>query len=609
MLGALNSLLQGSRSLRRTLIWLYSMVMVLLVTSVTVFAYLTHRSSVEVHATRVLWETSQRISEVFEDYLAKVDLMLNVAYPLDVGAAPDLNDETARTALVERFWQATGLFPAPYDHLFFGTQNGQLISISHQGGPANLIVRWDLLHRSTYYRDAATKSWELETDREAYPNDVRALPWFLAGRRNARLTWTAPYLSLLEHELVVARVRSISSPKGQPDAVIGAEIPLKALDDFTRQLHISPSGLAFVVEPNGAMIASTDQESVTGEIYRRYAQDYPVQTIREVFQEVSRQYDLAQLQPDSPEQIAMNLHGQRYNVFFRALLVGDGLRWVVVTAAPLSDFSSELSFYLLIGGGILLILGGSLLLSSRIANWITYDIRRLSNSVRLLGEGGTSIDFQVNRQDEIGQLSKALQQMHSDLNTDPLTGLCSRSGLLRQLEQAVRRQRDGASGFALLFMDLNGFKAINDTYGHDAGDLALIEVAERLRSAVRQGDLVARLSGDEFVAVLWRVEDEEVAGRVSQQIIKQLCGPLSHINGAFHGEQVRIGTAIGLAICPQDGSDVETLLHVADQAMYEHKLTLKRQEADELAEQRPQRHNPLVACPSLNLDDPMTETL
>lgn len=590
MLGALNSLLQGSRSLRRTLVWLYSMVMVLLVASVTVFAFLTHRSSVEVHATRVLWETSQRISEVFEDYLAKVDLMLNVAYPLDVEAAPDLNDEAARTALVERFWQATGLFPAPYDHLFFGTQNGQLISISHQGGPANLIVRWDLLHRSTYYRDAATKSWELETDHEAYPNDVRALPWFLAGRRNVRLTWTAPYLSLLEHELVVARVRSISRPKSQSDAVIGSEIPLKALDDFTRQLHISPSGLAFVVEPNGAMIASTDQESVTGEIYRRYAQDYPVQTIREVFQAVSRKYDLAQLQPDSPQQMAMNLHGQRYNVFVRSLQVGDGLRWVVVTAAPLSDFSSELSFYLLIGGGILLILGGSLLLSSRIANWITFDIRRLSNAVRLLGEGGTSIDFQVNRQDEIGQLSKALQQMHSDLNTDPLTGLCSRSGLLRQLEQAVRRQRDGASGFALLFMDLNGFKAINDTYGHDAGDLALIEVAERLRGAVRQGDLVARLSGDEFVAVLWRVEEEEVAARVSQQIIETLCAPLIRISGATHGEPVSIGTAIGLAICPRDGRDIETLLHVADHAMYEHKVSLKRQDTGQ--------HNNLVPSAS-----------
>jgi len=79
MLGPLNSLLQDSQSLRRTQVRLYSMVMVLLVASVTVFAYLPHRSSVKVHATRVLWETSQRISEVFEDYLAKVDLMLNAA--------------------------------------------------------------------------------------------------------------------------------------------------------------------------------------------------------------------------------------------------------------------------------------------------------------------------------------------------------------------------------------------------------------------------------------------------------------------------------------------------------------------------------------------------
>lgn len=529
------------------------------------------------HATRVLWENSQRISKVFEDYLAKIDLMLNVAYPGDSTSIPDLEDEAARDALVERFWQATSLFPAPYDHLFFGTQNGQLISISHRGTAANLIVRWDLLHRSTFHRDIPSNSWRVEADREAYPNDVRALPWYLVGRRNAQLTWTAPYLSLLEHELVVARVRSVGAAQNQSAAVIGAEIPLKALDDFTRLLHISPRGLAFVMEPNGAMIASTDQESVTNAVFRRYAQDYPVQDIREIFQALSRHHDLNRLNPEAPEQLTMPLHGETYKVFVRTLQVGEGLHWVVVTAAPLSDFSSEMNFYLLLlGVGILLILGGSLLLSSRIANWITYDIHRLSKVVRQLGEGGTSIDFRIDRQDEIGQLAKALQQMHADLNTDPLTGLCSRSGLLRQLELAIRRQREGASGFAVLFLDLNGFKAINDTYGHDAGDQALIEVAGRLRDAVRQGDLVARMSGDEFVAVLWRVEDEEVAQRVSHHISEALLAPLQQISAAPGNTPIVIGTAIGLAICPRDGEDVETLLHVADQAMYEHKVSLKR---------------------------------
>jgi len=580
MFGALNALLHRSRSLRHTLTLLYAMVMVLMVGAVSAFAYLSHQSSVEVHATRVLWENSQRISEVFEDYLAKIDLMLNVAYPRDTEAVTDLADEAARTRLVERFWLATGLFPAPYDHLFYGTQNGQVISISHRGPAADLIVRWDLLHRSTYRRDGPAGPWRTEADHEAYPNDVRALPWYLAGRRNDRLTWTAPYLSLLEHELVVARVRGIKDARGQPEAVIGAEISLKALDDFTRQLQISPHGLAFVMESNGAMIASTDQESISSEVFRRYAQDYPVRNVRDIYQALSRRLDLGQLQPGAPTQLQVSLSDGTYNIFVRPLQVGEGLRWIVVTAAPLSDFSSEMNFYLLLlGGGILLILGGSLLLSGRIAGWITHDIRRLSTAVRKLGEGGASIDFQIERQDEIGQLGKALQQMHADLNTDPLTGLCSRTGLLRQLELAVRRQREGASGFALLFLDLNGFKAINDSHGHDAGDQALMEVAERLQAGVRQGDLVARLSGDEFVAVLWRVEDEEIVARVSRQIGETLRPPLQRLGGLPGNPQIAVGAAIGTALCPRDGQDVETLLHIADQAMYRDKAMLKHRAA------------------------------
>jgi GGDEF domain-containing protein len=233
--------------------------------------------------------------------------------------------------------------------------------------------------------------------------------------------------------------------------------------------------------------------------------------------------------PGEARAFGMRLDGAPYPVYVQVLHVGHGLNWLVVTAAPLSDFAGEMNLHLLmLAVGLALVLIGALLLSWRIAAWITRDVSSLSAAVRQLGEGGVNIDFTVERHDEIGQLGDALHQMHAALNNDPLTGLCSRVGLTRNLERAIARQ--GAS-FSLLFIDLNGFKAINDTYGHDAGDQALIEVAERLRSAVRQGDLVARLSGDEFVVVLWRVDSDAVAAQVAGEYPPR-CNP--GCNGCGH---------------------------------------------------------------------------
>lgn len=577
MLPLINRLLYRSRSLRHTLTLLYAAVVLLVVGAFSLFAYMTHRSTLEVHATQVLWENSQRISQVFEDYLAKLDVMLGVAYPAGAAPVTDLSDKAARDALVQRFDQATGLFSAPYNSLYYGNQRGQVIKLDNHGASADLLVRTDLGHRQRYRRDTPAGPWRLASE-EDYPNDVRNMPWYLAGHQHAQLTWTTPYLSLLGRELVVARVRGINIDDPQNSAVVAAEIPLKALDDFTQSLRISEHGVALVVEPNGAMIASTDQQSVTGDVFRRFAQDYPVQTPREIYRAISQRVDLGSLRGDASDLFALQLNGKVYNVFVRPLNVGNGLHWIVVTAAPLSDFAGEMNFYLLLlGGGVLLILAGALLLSSCIARWITHDLRRLSNAVRKLGEGGTSIDFTIDRRDEIGQLGTALQQMHADLNTDQLTGLCSRAGLLRQLELAILRRHSGGAGFAVLFLDLNGFKTINDTYGHEAGDQALIEVGERLRDAVRLGDLVARLSGDEFVLVLWRVEDDEVVERVRRQVAEKMREPLQRVQRFSGAQRVLIGTAIGIALCPRDGEDVQTLMKVADQAMYRNKSASKTQ--------------------------------
>jgi diguanylate cyclase (GGDEF)-like protein len=154
---------------------------------------------------------------------------------------------------------------------------------------------------------------------------------------------------------------------------------------------------------------------------------------------------------------------------------------------------------------------------------------------------------------------------------DALTGLANRLLLHAHLDQAFKRTRRSGEQFALMMIDLDGFKPINDAHGHDAGDQVLREVAARLSAGVRETDLVARLGGDEFVAVLESVNEPDAAFQVGQKLIDDIGKPLSLTSGAT----VHVGASIGLALSDPTTSTSDDLLRVADEAMYDAKAAGK----------------------------------
>ncbi len=154
---------------------------------------------------------------------------------------------------------------------------------------------------------------------------------------------------------------------------------------------------------------------------------------------------------------------------------------------------------------------------------------------------------------------------------DPLTHLPNRISLNDLIEQALQRTLEHGECFALLFLDLDGFKQVNDSCGHDAGDELLQRVAERLKRTVRETDTVARLGGDEFVVLLRDIESSERAQQVAADIIAQITAPF-----AVRGTELRIGTSIGIALHPGHGDSRESLLRAADEAMYQAKAAGKR---------------------------------
>ena len=168
---------------------------------------------------------------------------------------------------------------------------------------------------------------------------------------------------------------------------------------------------------------------------------------------------------------------------------------------------------------------------------------------------------------DITDRKKAEHELERQALHDPLTSLPNRSLFLDRLEQGLRTARRVATPLALLVMDLDRFKEINDTFGHRAGDLLINQVAERIRSDLRETDTVARLGGDEF-AILLPGADQDGAWRVAQKIITALQRPFE-----IEGDAHEISVSIGMAISPQHGEDVETLLRRADIAMYAAKRT------------------------------------
>ncbi len=150
--------------------------------------------------------------------------------------------------------------------------------------------------------------------------------------------------------------------------------------------------------------------------------------------------------------------------------------------------------------------------------------------------------------------------------TDVLTGLPNRMSLNESLQQAMDRRRSKGELMALMFMDVDHFKLVNDDFGHGVGDQVLIGFASLVKSAIRHSDLLFRLAGDEFVVVLENIRDADEAETVAQKIQDALRAPLL-IDGHAH----QISTSIGIAIVSRESRDPATLLSQADQALYKAK--------------------------------------
>jgi len=167
---------------------------------------------------------------------------------------------------------------------------------------------------------------------------------------------------------------------------------------------------------------------------------------------------------------------------------------------------------------------------------------------------------------QIGQFigrKAAEQNLRFVASHDPLTGLFNRSMFNERLQQALAQAGRFERSLALLFIDLDGFKVINDTVGHNAGDALLAELATRLRTTLREGDVIGRMGGDEFVVLIEEFVEAAQVAEVAKKVLETLARPFQ-----LQGREFEVTASLGISLYPEDGKDAQTLLKSADIAMY-----------------------------------------
>ncbi|WP_322085576.1 GGDEF domain-containing protein [Burkholderia sp. BCC1999] len=280
--------------------------------------------------------------------------------------------------------------------------------------------------------------------------------------------------------------------------------------------------------------------------------------------------------------------GQMYAFTHTPFGHDEGNRFVVLgMARPLADVLAPAG---VLGERIVrMVLVSSLLaviLAILFARAITRPLQTLARAATHVFDDSAAEQLPIARADEIGVLARCFDSMRVEIRTqvamlrakqqelahlaghDPLTALPNRLLFMEHLDAAIRHAAAVREGLAVMFVDLDRFKQINDQHGHSAGDRTLVAVAKRLSLVLRNGDMVARLGGDEFIVLIADVRSPAVIGDVASRIQIVLAEELE-----FGDRRVAVGASIGVSEFPADGASAEELLVKADAAMYAAKAS------------------------------------
>ncbi len=559
----------NSASLRQMLTVPYVLLVLLAAAVIGGLSYTAGRDAVDTLSDHVLSETVNRIAQAIDKHISGSEAVLETAFPTDVPAPASISNdiETLRT----RFWLATSIHRDPNNYAYYGNRNGQFLGLlRYSEAEAEMRLRLSDSEPRSIYHYTHIKGALKDPVKEERMYDPRERPWYKAGQSASSQTWTAVYIDFKTLELTSTRAKRVNNAAGEFEGVVATDLSLQNLNEFLKGLKLSANGFAFVVEKDGNLLATSRGPHLRkgpGENNQRLnaaASDDP--WIASTYKAVKALTDKGEIGThttsfDGPS-------GETVQAGYVRLHDRAGLDWIVAVAVPRNDFMYKVTqnvhrtVWMSLFACLMIVLVGLAVLHR-----ISKDLSMLSEAAREMGEGIVEKRIPVDRKDDIGKLAQSFANMQQRLLTDRLTGIANREAMTRRIEDRILthwRDKD-MHPFAVLFVDLNHFKKINDQYGHDAGDKALIEVAHKLSAHIGPKDACARYGGDEFVVLIDSVSHRNEAAAIRDKLEAVLAAPLNSL------PDIVPNAAIGLAMGTEEGQDIDTLLKHADADMYSRK--------------------------------------
>ena len=356
---------------------------------------------------------------------------------------------------------------------------------------------------------------------------------------------------LVDRGHAVGRLISLISPQ----AILGFDY--LQLNDYTREVSSQPDVVyGVIVTPQGAPISSFIKGS-DPDIAQRLNAAKPEQVVS-TLKHLGREGELINL--DFPI-----VHNE---VVIGRFLVG------MSRASLQQEIREQLTAQILIFGAVVLFLGAAIYAVFRFS--VLVPIQKLIRASREVGRGEYPV-VEVKSSNELGMLALSFNAMaeevkqkqaklHRQANFDSLTGLPNRMMAFERINLEIHRARRSGQRFALMFIDLDNFKDVNDSLGHAAGDQLLIQIGASVQGCLREADSVARLGGDEFLVIVPGVTSDADIDHIVERLLQAVSVPQE-----LRGRKVVATCSIGVALYPDNGSTVEALMANVDNAMYQAK--------------------------------------
>lgn len=568
-------------------------------------SYLNGQKSVNDLAERLRQEISDRVAQHLESYMEVPKRLTR------------LNAETIQKRIVnpnqhklleQFFWQQVNSFNIGF--VLYGLPSGDFESAGYVFDNRITIGYVNQAkHRNPnlYIWEAdrqGQRTRKLVGDFGAYPFKEEA--WYKQATKRQQLAWTPVYnWQAAPYSLAIAVSQPIYDANHRLQGVIGIEQRLSQISDFLRHLQDRPTFKTFIMERNGLLIGSSVNEPpfhvIGGKPYRLNAMASKDQLIKTTAQQLNQRFgNFSQIHQTQLMDFSFN--HQRYFVQLTPWKDNLGIDWLVVIVMPESDFMEQINAntYTTFWLSVLALLI-AVILASYTSRWMIRPIELLSQASEAIATGELDQQVKTSRVTELSVLAKSFNhmamrlresftQLEYNAHHDALTNLPNRTALMAKLQAAIvlsacravsfknHTCSDPNPLFAVLFLDLDYFKLVNDSLGHLKGDLLLLEVATRLNACVSTAraktcsDLttLARFGGDEFVILLDAISDVSEVIELAEAISQALQQPFQ-----LEDDEVFISASIGIVLKTvatlAENDHPETFIRNADIALYRAK--------------------------------------